>query len=91
MIVGILGYGTLGRAIAAGLHAHDDVGTVLATTRRGLATGDDARVEAAADNLELARRADVLLLCVKPFQVEGVLLPIAAGLRPEQLAISCEA
>ena len=91
MIVGILGYGTLGRAIAAGLHVHDGVESVIATTRRGFAPGDDARVEAPADNLELARSADVILVCVKPFQVEGVLTPIASALRPEQLVISCAA
>jgi pyrroline-5-carboxylate reductase len=91
VIVGILGYGTLGRAIAAGLHVHDGVESVIATTRRGFAPGDDARVEAPADNLELARSADVILVCVKPFQVEGVLTPIASELRPEQLVISCAA
>jgi len=91
VIVGILGYGTLGRAIAAGLHVHDAVESVIATTRRGFAPGDDARVEAPADNLELARSADVILVCVKPFQVEGVLMPIASALRPEQLVISCAA
>ncbi len=91
MIVGILGYGTLGRAIAAGLHVHDGVESVIATTRRGFAPGDDARVEAPADNLELARSAGVILVCVKPFQVEGVLTPIASALRPEQLVISCAA
>jgi pyrroline-5-carboxylate reductase len=91
VIVGILGFGTLGRAIAAGLHVHDGVESVIATTRRGFAPGDDARVEAPADNLELARGADVILVCVKPFQVEGVLTPIASALRPEQLVISCAA
>jgi pyrroline-5-carboxylate reductase len=91
VIVGILGYGTLGRAIAAGLQLHDGVESVIATTRRGFAPGDDTRVEAPADNLELARSAGVILVCVKPFQVEGVLTPIATALRPEQLVISCAA
>jgi len=91
MIVGILGYGTLGRAIAAGLHVHDGVESVIATTRRGFVPSNDARVEPLADNLELARRSDVLLICVKPFQVEGVLTPIAVALCPEQLVISCAA
>jgi pyrroline-5-carboxylate reductase len=91
MIVGILGYGTLGRAIAAGLNEHDGVDSVIATTRRGFEAHNDARVEASADNQELARRADVILVCVKPFQVESVLTPIASLLRPEQLIVSCAA
>src|SRR5580704_556812 len=60
MIVGILGYGTLGRAIAAGLHVHDDVRSVIATTRRGLPSDGDVRVQAAPDNRALAERADVI-------------------------------
>jgi pyrroline-5-carboxylate reductase len=91
MIVGILGYGTLGRAIAAGLHVHDDVRSVVATTRRGLPPDGDVRVEPAPDNRALAERADVILLCVKPFQVEAVLGAIADVLRPDQLVISCAA
>ena len=91
MIVGILGYGTLGRAIAAGLHDHERVRGVVATTRRGLGALEDVRVEAAAENAALAERADVILVCVKPFQVEGVLTPIAHLLRPEQLLVSCAA
>lgn len=64
---------------------------MVATTRRGLPHPDGVRVEAAEDNLALAKRADVILLCVKPFQVEGVLRPIAEALRPEQLIVSCAA
>jgi pyrroline-5-carboxylate reductase len=91
MIVGILGYGTLGRAIAAGLHEHVDVRGVVATTRRGLRAESDVRVEASPDNRSLLERADVILLCVKPFQVEGVLAPLVDLLRPEQLIVSCAA
>jgi pyrroline-5-carboxylate reductase len=91
VIVGILGYGTLGRAIASGLHDHADVRSVVATTRRGLPSGGDVRIEAAADNRALASSADIILLCVKPFQVEGVLAPIADALRPGQLIVSCAA
>jgi pyrroline-5-carboxylate reductase len=91
MIVGIIGYGTLGRAIAAGLLEHEDVRGVVATTRRGMPAGGEARVEALAENRLLAERADVILVCVKPFQVEGVLASIADVLRPGQLLISCAA
>jgi pyrroline-5-carboxylate reductase len=91
MIVGILGYGTLGRAIAAGLHEHDRVRGVVATTRRGLTVHDGARIEPVGDNATLVERAEVILLCVKPFQVEAVLAPIAHLFRPEQLVISCAA
>lgn len=91
MIVGILGYGTLGRAIAAGLHRHQDVRGVVATTRRGLPPDGDVRVEATGENRTLAQRADVILICVKPFQVQGVLEQIAGDLRPDQLVVSCAA
>jgi pyrroline-5-carboxylate reductase len=87
MNVGILGCGTLGRAIAAGLQAHAGVSAIAATTRRGLPIPELPRVEIARSNRDLASRADVIFLCVKPFQVEAVAREIADDLRAEQLLV----
>ena len=78
MRVGIIGCGTLGRAIATGLRAHDGVQDILTTTRGG-------------DNHDLTRRSDVVLLCVKPFQVESVATEIAGDLHDAQLIITAAA
>lgn len=76
MIVGVLGCGTLGQSIAAGLRAHPQVDEILTSTRHS------------GDNHDLARRADALFVCVKPFQVEAVLREIAPELRAQTLLIS---
>jgi len=79
MDVGIIGMGTLGRAIAAGLSGDDAGGAVAGTTRRG------------GDNRALAAASDVVLLCVKPFQMEAVSREIASELTSAKLVITCAA
>ncbi len=91
MHVGIVGCGTLGGAIAAGLTRHDNVRAVLATTRRGVPLAGLPHVEVLASNGELARRCDVVLICVKPFQVEAVTREIMPELTPDTLLISTAA
>lgn len=78
MIVGILGLGTLGRAIAAGLEGDSRVAEIVSTRREG-------------DNVSLARRADVVFLCVKPFQMERVVREIAPELTPQKLVVTAAA
>ncbi|MHB8147058.1 MAG: pyrroline-5-carboxylate reductase [Vulcanimicrobiaceae bacterium] len=91
MRVGIIGYGTIGKAIAAGLHAHDAVRTIAATTRRGLPIHETPFVTASTSNTELASQCDVLFLCVKPFQLEAVLRDITPVLARDTLVISTAA
>ena len=91
MRVGIIGYGTIGKAIAAGLHAHDAVDEILVTNRRGAPIPSDVAVSRGASNAELAARSDVVFLCVKPFQLEAVLREIAPSLSPQTLLISTAA
>ena len=81
MIVGIVGLGTLGKAVAAGLQGHPRVTEILATTRRG----------PTSDNRALAEKADVVVLCVKPFQMEKVVREIAPALTSQKLVITCAA
>ncbi len=90
MHVGILGYGTIGRAIAAGLREHDAVRSIAATTRRGVSL-DDPAVTMLASNAGLAAQSDVIFACVKPFQLEGVLREVAPFLKPETLLVSTAA
>jgi pyrroline-5-carboxylate reductase len=80
MNVGILGFGTLGRALAEGLRRHPDVGSIATTTRSG-----------GESNAEVARSHDVLIVCVKPHHVEEVVREIAPELRPEHVLISVAA
>lgn len=92
MDVGILGLGTLGRALAQGLRSHPRVGRIVATTRTPRAQSAElADVIALTDNRELASASDVIMLCVKPAQMEGVVREIAGELRPGMLLVSASA
>lgn len=79
MIVGIVGFGTLGQAIAAGLHGDERVASIESTTRT------------AGDNVALAQCSDVVFLCVKPFQMERVVREIAPALSQAKLVITAAA
>jgi pyrroline-5-carboxylate reductase len=89
--IGIVGFGTLGRAIASGLRGQNGIRLAGATTRRGLPAGDFPGVTISTDNRALAAQSDVLFLCVKPFQMEGVVTEIAPALEPSKLIVSAAA
>jgi pyrroline-5-carboxylate reductase len=91
MIVGIIGLGTLGRAIAAGLREHATVRAIHGTNRRAAPLPDHPHVTVGSDNRTLAECADVIVLCVKPFQVESVAREIADVLTPEKMIVTCAA
>src|SRR5581483_8004656 len=92
MDIGILGFGTLGRALAQGLRSHPRVGRIVATTRMPRAQSIDMPdVIALTDNRELASASDVIMLCVKPAQMEAVVREIVEELRPGMLLVSAAA
>ncbi len=92
MDIGILGCGTLGRAIAQGLRTHAGVQRIAATTRSGRGFGRDLDdVVAVGSNRELASISDAVIICVKPSQVEAVAREIAQDLRAGTLVISAAA
>ena len=69
--IAILGCGTMGEAIVAGLvHANPDAATrIIATSRRAARRDDLAarlKVRVSDDNVSAAAQADVILLCLKP-------------------------
>jgi pyrroline-5-carboxylate reductase len=80
----IVGAGTMGRAIAAGLHragALSDASLALVDHRRAAADALARDVPGAAvrDLADACREADVVLLCVKPKDVPEVLGALAAA------------
>lgn len=91
--VAILGAGNLGTAIAEGLLAASllDPDRIRATRRREelLAPLADRGIRTGSDNREAVRDAEVVLVCVQPQQLDGLLDEIAPELEPaEQLLVS---
>jgi pyrroline-5-carboxylate reductase len=94
--IGIVGMGKMGEAIVQGLKnsGHGAEFPTLGTTKSRESADDvSARVGIACgtDNLKLAEACDVLILCIKPHQVEKVLLEIAPKLAKKHLLISIAA
>lgn len=84
VILGIIGAGNLGRALAVGLGEPVLVSDAHAERARALA--EEIGGEAVADNAELAGRADVVVLCHKPGELEAVAAQTAGRARE---VVSC--
>src|SRR5882757_1725120 len=70
MQVGLIGSGNMARALARGWGQPVPCADPLAERARALA--DEVGGEALADNAEVARRADLVVLCHKPAQLKAV-------------------
>lgn len=95
-IIGFIGAGNMAEAIIRGLQqtladrkwriiAFDTVPERLEELAR------DGRIEPARSNGDLCRRADVIVLSVKPRQINGVLKEVAKALGGDKLLISIAA
>lgn len=80
MRIAILGCGTLGGAIAAGLRDRPGIDAVERTTRAS-----------SSRNAGIVHSSDVVLVCVKPYDVEAVVRSVAAVLRPEHVLVTTAA
>lgn len=88
----IIGGGNLGIAIAEGLidSKYAKAGDITVTRRNVSALADlkknGCKIE--SDNAKAVKKADIILLCVKPFQIKEVLKGISKSLNPKQIIIS---
>ena len=87
--IGIIGLGTLGSAIARGLHRELPRLRIFATTRTSAVPHDVTRC---ASNADLAARTRTLVLCVKPVHALAVLRELAPVLtRGHRVISTCAA
>lgn len=92
MRLGIIGLGKMGEAVVEGLRrSGEGKGYSIRGTTRSRESAEDAsrrlKIECSTDNSKLALSSDILILCVKPHQAEGVMRGMA-GLKGDQLLIS---
>src|SRR4051794_17137894 len=93
MKIGIIGIGKVGEAIVKGLKASEKGKEyVLSGTTRSPESAADAGkrlgISCHTDNEKLVRDSDVVILSVKPHQVEKIAIAISSSLRKEQVLIS---
>jgi pyrroline-5-carboxylate reductase len=89
----VLGAGKMGEALVAGLLASGwrSPGEVVATGRREERLREIAEahgVETTLDNAAAVRGADVVVLAVKPQDIEGLLSEVSAHVGPDQTVLS---
>jgi pyrroline-5-carboxylate reductase len=88
----IIGGGNLGIAIAEGLiDSNYSKASNLTITRRNVSLLNDLKKKGCvieSDNAKAAKNADIILLCVKPFQIKDVLKNISKNLNSKQILIS---
>lgn len=91
--IGILGVGTMGEALIKGLQA-SPLGKnvkILGSTKTAESAAEVKKtygIECGIDSAAVARKADVLILAVKPHHAQSVLEEISPHLRKGQLLIS---
>ena len=93
MRIAILGAGKIGEALLAGLRSSDWADLVASTRREERAAELRERhgVETTTANAEAIRGADVVVLAVKPQDIETLLGEVGHLLTPEQTVISIAA
>ena len=92
----VVGVGTLGEALVSGLLRRGDLvtGDVAGSVRHEASLArvrERLGIDASLDNREVVRGRDVVLLAVKPQNVDGVLREIADVVGPSQLVVSVAA
>ncbi len=89
----IIGGGNLGRAIAEGLINSKFCKTSdITITKRNVESLDDLKkkgVKTTNDNNAAVKKANVIVLCVKPFQAKDVLKGISRSIGYKQILVSC--
>src|SRR5215210_2695371 len=93
MRIAILGTGKIGESLLAGLRSSDWADIVVTSRREERATELRERhgVEATTSNPEAISGADVVVLAVKPQDIETLLGEIGHLLQPEQTVVSIAA
>ena len=90
MKVGIIGYGSMGKMLLwkfseSGRFA---IGNLLISNRTPEKLAEVSGIAAICTNRELARKADIVFVCVRPADLKTVLTEIRSDLSPETLLVS---
>ena len=93
MRIAILGTGKIGEALLAGLRSSDWADIIASSRReeRALQLAERHGVETTTSNAEAIKGADVVVLAVKPQDIETLLGEIGHLLKPEQTVLSVAA
>ncbi len=89
--IGFIGMGNMGQAFARGLlsvYDPDDIFFSCKTESKKKLISDELGIRAAADNIELVHRSDIVILAIKPQMYEEVLKEISEDVRENMIIVS---
>jgi pyrroline-5-carboxylate reductase len=91
--IAVLGAGKMGGILLQAflkenLFAADKIHATVGHAERALALSTQCGVDVSTNNLEAARKADLILIGVKPFQVPDLIAEIKPALTPAKLIVS---
>lgn len=89
--IAIIGCGNLGCAIAQGLIDGGMPANHIIATRRNVSVLQPLKEQGVitiADNHEAVKRASIIILCLKPYNIEAVLQELSADLHDDHIVIS---
>jgi pyrroline-5-carboxylate reductase len=94
--IAVLGAGKMGGILLQAflkqkLFTQDEITATVAHEERAVVLSTQWGVEVTTDNAAAAAGADIILLAVKPFQIEALVRSIAPGLTSEKMLISIAA
>jgi len=93
MRIAILGAGKIGESLLAGLHSSGWTDVVVTTRReeRAAELRDRYAVEATTANVDAVRHADVVVIAVKPQDIDALLREVGQELSPRHTVLSIAA
>jgi pyrroline-5-carboxylate reductase len=93
MRIAILGTGKIGESLLAGLHSSgwNDIVATARREERAAELRERHDVEATTSNADAVRGADVVVVAVKPQDIDGLLGEVGALFAPEQTVLSIAA
>jgi pyrroline-5-carboxylate reductase len=91
--IAVLGAGKMGGILLQAflkenLFAADKIHATVGHAERALALSTQCGVDVSTNNVEAARKADLILIGVKPFQVPDLIAEIKPALTPDKLLVS---
>ena len=88
MKVGIIGYGSMGRMLVEKLSKNKDTALFVFNRTPEKVAGLAPEISVCSSNGDLASKVDIVIMCVRPFDIKQVLSELAEAVSPEALIVS---
>ena len=88
MNIGIIGYGSMGRMLVKKLSVNKETKHFVYNRSPGKLNDLPPEINICSSNSDLASKVDIVIMCVRPFDIKIVLSEITASVRADTLIVS---